>query len=158
MSKPNYVQDTWQHRKAYTALSSLNDRCRNPLSPYYKDYGGRGITVCSRWTPISEEAYNNFISDIGLPPDKTYSVDRENNSVGYFPTNCKWATAQEQALNRRARNFIPQIVYKKLNKTWAITYQNGSEHKTLMCVASEIIAEKFAQQRANKLGLLCRKG
>lgn len=71
------------------------------------DYGGRGITVCDRW-----QLYSNFVLDMSPKPAGS-SLDRINNNLGYFPENCKWSTAKEQANNRR----LMKSYYKKNNST-----------------------------------------
>lgn len=81
----------------YKAWESMRDRCSNADNAGYDKYGGRGISVCSRWS----DSFSNFISDMGLRPSKSHSIDRIDNSLGYFPVNCKWATKQEQSDNRR---------------------------------------------------------
>jgi hypothetical protein len=80
------IYKTWQNMIA---------RCQNPLHPIYDNYGGRGITVCERW-----KTFVNFFADMGERPDSK-SLDRIDNEKGYFPDNCRWATKQEQDLNRR---------------------------------------------------------
>lgn len=66
-------------------------------------YADRGITVCKRWLQ-----FENFLSDMGEAPEGC-SIDRINNNKGYYPKNCRWATAEVQARNTRRNRWI---VYK----------------------------------------------
>jgi hypothetical protein len=81
----------------YTIWLNIRQRCLNPSNPRYKDYGGRGISLCKRW-----EEFDLFLKDIG-PRPPGFSIDRIDNSLGYMPDNCRWATSKEQSKNRRAR-------------------------------------------------------
>jgi hypothetical protein len=72
-------------------------RCNNQNFHQYKDYGGRGITVCERW-----RKFENFLADMGEPPEGM-SLDRINNDGNYEPGNCRWATKLEQRANARRR-------------------------------------------------------
>ena len=71
-------------------------RCENPNMPNFKKYGALGIKVCDRW-----KSFEHFVSDIGPRPSANHSIDRVNPHGNYEPSNCRWATSREQALNKK---------------------------------------------------------
>lgn len=86
----------------YGVYRTMLSRCYNPNSEKYPLYGGRGIQVCSRWR--GDGGYERFLADMGRRPDRC-SIERENADGDYEPTNCRWATAREQA-NNTSRNRV----------------------------------------------------
>lgn len=81
----------------YVSWCRMRSRCLDKSHSKYKDYGGRGITVCERWLDMK-----NFYLDMGKRPDGL-TLERINNDKGYSPDNCEWATMRTQCHNRRAQ-------------------------------------------------------
>lgn len=87
------IHGTWQN---------MRNRCSRKNDKNYKLYGGRGIKVCERW-----ESFVNFYADMGDKPTPKHSIERIDGNGNYEPSNCKWATASEQARNRKTTRFVP---------------------------------------------------
>jgi len=93
--------------KFYRVWNGLKQRCLNKNGKDYKNYGGRGITVCSHWLKFENfrddmlESYKKHVAEFG---EKQTSIDRMNNNGNYEPNNCRWATVKEQRNNQRKKN------------------------------------------------------
>lgn len=94
-------------------------RCTNPKNKKYKDYGGRGISVCEEWLDIK-----NFIAwaDETYPNIEGYTLDRIDNNKGYSPENCRWVdkTTQSvnQRINKRNTSGVLGIYWRVKDKRW----------------------------------------
>lgn len=85
----------------YYSWTSMLARCLNERHHAYKNYGGRGITVCEEWGTFSA-----FLRDVGERPSLEHELDRIDNNKGYFQGNVRWATRKENARNRRTNKVI----------------------------------------------------
>lgn len=90
----------------YYIWAAMIQRCTNPKSRDYKLYGAIGISVCDRW----RNSFEAFLADMGERPDGR-SLDRVDNDGNYEPSNCRWATAVEQARNKGHRPPAPEAAH-----------------------------------------------
>lgn len=86
----------------YNCWLHIKSRCYRETNKCFHRYGGRGITVCDRWL----ESFENFLADMGERPSDGHSIDRIDPDGNYEPSNCRWATYQEQNRNRRSNRMI----------------------------------------------------
>ena len=94
----------------YNSWRAMRSRCLHKSHEAYERYGGKGITICDEW----RNSFTNFIQDMGVRPEGT-TLERIDNSKGYYLGNCRWATLEEQC-NNRSNN---------------IYYEHDGERKTL---------------------------
>jgi len=99
----------------YKTWLSMKARTTNPSSKSYAKYGAVGIKTCERWF----NSFENFLADMGRKPTLTHSLDRIDNSKGYSPENCRWATPSQQARNRRTNVILDLHGLKKTVKEWS---------------------------------------
>lgn len=146
MIKHGHNRRVVKRTKEYTAWIHMLQRCRNPNNHAYKNYGGRGITVCDKWL-----SFENFIADVGLSPSANHSLDRyPDNNGSYEPGNVRWATFKEQNLNKRNSIKIPiSEIAKQFNinvRTLKSRLQNGWDLKTALSVPPQDKGYKLVKQ------------
>lgn len=111
MGRPKKNYDT--QGREYRAWSALKSRCQNPNDHHYKNWGGRGIKVCSSW-----QVFENFLADMGECPDGM-TIERKDNNGDYEPGNCVWATMRTQRRNTRQNVFLSHVGKTLTVTDWA---------------------------------------
>lgn len=144
---------TVKYKSEYYSYCQMKSRCLNPNHDHYRNYGGRGITICERWL----NSFIHFIDDMGAKPSKGYSLERRQTNGNYEPDNCKWATLEEQSNNTTKSLFLEYNGDRLTMAQWA--RKIGINRQTLherfkRGYSTEQIIEKSIN---NKTHLLKRK-
>jgi len=161
------------HSMIYSRWAGMLQRCTNPNSSGYKDYGGRGIKVCTRWAK-----FENFLADMGVPSDPKMQLDRFPNTDGdYEPGNVRWATTMQQSDNKtRTRKLtfdgktmtirewgelgpIPRwLIHQRLSKGWsvsdALTTERNFNERRLEFEGKSLPLAEWAKIKGLKLATL----
>lgn len=101
----------------YGVWCSMKSRCENPNRQKFKDYGGRGISVCEKW----HDSYEFVLWALLNGYRKGLQLDRINNDKGYSPENCRWVTPKENSRNRRNTKFLTVHGVRKCVSEWCET-------------------------------------
>jgi len=106
--------------RTYAKWCGMKRRCYNKNEMNYPRYGGKGVKVCDRWL----NSFENFLEDMGEAP-KGLTLDRISPNGDYEPTNCRWATIDEQARNKKNVEKIMIGDESKCLAEWARYYGVG---------------------------------
>jgi hypothetical protein len=131
----------------YKVWIAMKDRCYNSNNDEFHNYGGRGITVCSRW----REDFVAFAQDMGPRPPGG-EIERLVNSEGYGPLNCEWTTRRKQTHNTRHNRNITIDGVTKCLAEWAEIYGISP-----LTVASRINTYGWSEVEAVTIALYRRK-
>ncbi len=123
------------HTPEYGVWSSMKARCLNPRDSAWRYYGGRGITVCNSWL----DSFVNFYEDMGPRPNPSYSIDRIDSDGNYEPSNCKWASPQEQWDNRKIRGMSFDHYQAETGKT--AVYPDDTDFDSIVYCALGLTSE-----------------
>lgn len=111
----NSPSDSKENKHLYGIWCKMKQRCLEPDSDRYKDYGGRGITVAQEWI-------NNFDTFADWAKDNGYvdglTIDRIDNDGNYCPGNCRWLTRREQNRNKRTNKMVTYMGETKPLIVW----------------------------------------
>lgn len=98
-----YVHEL-SHEPLFNVLHCMHYRCENENHSQYKDYGGKGISVCDEWSMDNAEAFISWAKTHGW--EKGLETDRINNDKDYSPDNCRFVNRRENCRNRKSNHYV----------------------------------------------------
>lgn len=136
--------------KIYYVWQSMINRCENPNSKSYGDYGKKGICVCDDWHDSSifiKQALEHGYKD-GL------EIDRIDTFKGYSPENCRWVTRQLNANNKTTNKYIKHNGEMRTLSDWAryyeVNYKNLSRNMNKGYSLQEAIKREKTGDRSHR--------
>ncbi|WP_238917369.1 hypothetical protein [Clostridium sp. YIM B02555] len=137
--------------RIYNIWSNMKQRCTNLRNSQYKNYGGRGISVCDEWinsySSFKEWALSNGYKD-------NLTIDREDNNGNYEPNNCRWVTRKVQQRNTRANVNITIDGTTKCIKEWCVFFFVNKYQREVNYFNYHNKDEKLLIERWEKRGYL----
>lgn len=109
--KSKLTKHGWYGTKLYARWIGMRERCSNPNVAGWKNYGGRGISVCQEWYD-SFESFKDWALANGYKEDAPRgecTLDRINPNGNYEPSNCRWLTIFEQQSNKRNNHWVTYL-------------------------------------------------
>jgi hypothetical protein len=144
---------TLENHPLYKTWKSMLMRCNNPNVRGYKHYGGRGIKVCDRWS--GDLGFENFINDMGERPTLDHTLDRIDVNGNYEPSNCRWATTEQQMNNRTDNSRIllngESITCSQLCKRYGF-YYTWVAHQLRAGIDINFIIKKQLRPKGERIG------
>jgi hypothetical protein len=95
----------------YHTWDGMKARCQRANHHQYKNYGGKGISICERWLKPNGDGFWNFVEDMGKKEDNT-TLDRIDNNLGYCKGNCKWSNIHQQNSNKSNSAKVVGVNYR----------------------------------------------
>lgn len=111
----------------YGVFKSMRARCLNPNNKSFRRYGGQGVKICDRWTGVA--GFRNFLKDMGERPSAEHSIDRIDVYGDYEPSNCRWATMNEQNDNKKNTLHVKHDGRTLTPRQWSV--ETGIPRKTI---------------------------
>ncbi len=133
----------------YTTWSGIKYRCSNPNNSAYKNYGGRGISICKEWKN-SFPTFRDWAEQNGWAPNGKLQIGRIDNNGNYKPSNCRWVTPRENILNQRTKKNNTSgyrgVSLFKHNKLWRayITIKGKTTHLGYYATPEEAVTARNA--------------
>ena len=114
----------------HTIWKNMKQRCSNKNATDFARYGGRGIEVCERWSNFinfKDDMYESYIKHIEEYGERDTQIDRINPNGNYKPSNCRWATWEEQGKNKRTTIYLKysgkSLPLSEISKLIGINYR-----------------------------------
>lgn len=132
--------------RIYNIWSLMKARCDRKSCPAYKNYGGRGISICLEWYDF--EKFYNWAIENGYKENLT--LDRRDVNKNYCPSNCRWISMEEQRLNKRdSLRFFGEplkTTCKRLGLSYKLVWKYKNQNRTV-----EEAVNKALKTRVDKL-------
>jgi len=135
----------------YTVWANMKSRCSNHKSKHYKNYGGRGITVCGEWA----DDFMNFYEDMSVDWKKNLELDRRDNDKGYYKDNCRWITRKQNTRNkggiRGSTSKYKGVHWYQMGNKWVSQVSKNSKRYYLGAFTCEKEAALAYNKKAKEL-------
>ena len=133
---PHTIKHGMSRTKIYHVWQNMNDRCSRPTSCNYHKYGAKGISVCDDWNKNHSNGFVNFYNWAMLNGYREgLSIDRIDETQGYYPSNCRWATSEEQnshlGMNKNNKTGYTGVCYYPDSKKYVVTISIHNKSKRI---------------------------
>lgn len=154
------------HTKFYKLWVAMKQRCNDPATNGYENYGGRGIKVCDEWNQFNNfynDMYDSYLLHCAEHGENDTSLDRLEIDLGYNPKNCRWVTKLFQQNNKRTNKYFTYKgetasiadLSRKHSMRYSVVMKRLQSGKTIDEALSKPVVhrEKYTRNDLEKLAL-----